>query len=263
MKLAFFGGLYSNYLALEAAITDAKQRGVEAMYCLGDMGAFGPNPDRVFPFLMKHNISCVQGNYDDSIGNELNDCQCGYTDPADNYFAQISYDYTLANTSDDNKVWLRNLPPEIRLDIDGHNLLLCHGSPRRTNEFLWESTTSTAFLERLCDEHSADIVVGTHSGIHWQRELSNGRRYINVGVLGRPENDGTTNVWYTLLTFEYLHEDTKVRVEFIPVRYDHAKLAQEMRQEALPDEFVETIMTGWWTTCLEILPSKERRRGKY
>ena len=28
-------------------------------------------------------------------------------------------------------------------------------------------------------------------------------------------------------------------------------------------EFVETIETGWWTTCLEILPAHERARGKY
>ena len=71
MKLALFGGLYSNYLALEAAIGDARCRGVDAMYCLGDVGAFGPHPDRVFPVLRRHEILCVQGNYDDSIGNEF------------------------------------------------------------------------------------------------------------------------------------------------------------------------------------------------
>jgi hypothetical protein len=44
VKIAFFGGIYNNYLALEAAIEDAKQRGAERMYCLGDLGAFGPYP---------------------------------------------------------------------------------------------------------------------------------------------------------------------------------------------------------------------------
>ena len=32
-----------------------------------------------------------------------------------------------------------------------------------------------------------------------------------------------------------------------------------MRAEELPGPFVETILTGWWTTCLEILPAKELR----
>ena len=81
---------------------------------------------------------------------------------------------------------------------------------------------------------------------------------INVGVLGRPENSGETHVWYTLLTAA-----PRLRVDFIPVHYDYHDLAQEMRQEGLPEEFVETILTGWWTTCLEILPGKERARGRW
>jgi hypothetical protein len=28
-------------------------------------------------------------------------------------------------------------------------------------------------------------------------------------------------------------------------------------------EFVQTVLTGYWTTCLEILPSKERSRGRH
>ena len=27
--------------------------------------------------------------------------------------------------------------------------------------------------------------------------------------------------------------------------------------------FIETIRTGWWTTCLEILPAKERAASRY
>ena len=52
-------------------------------------------------------------------------------------------------------------------------------------------------------------------------------------------------------------------VEFIPVAYDHQRLAGEMRAEKLPEEFVETILSGWWTTCLEVLPAKERLRGRF
>src|SRR5688572_21729924 len=110
-RIALFGGIYSNYLALEAALVDAHRRGVDAVYCLGDLGAFGPHPDRVFPLLRDHRVECVQGNYDDSVGHQLGDCQCGYTDPRDNYFAQISYDYTLANTCEVNRRWLCGLPP--------------------------------------------------------------------------------------------------------------------------------------------------------
>jgi len=277
MRLALFGGIYNNSPALEAAIADARARGAQAIYCLGDLGAFGPHPDRVFPLLRDAGAVCLRGNYDDSIGNDLDDCQCGYTDPRDNHFAQISYDYTYRHTSRENRLWMRTLPAEKRLEIDGVRLLLCHGSPRRTNEFLWESTTSTQFLDKLTDDYQADVILGTHTGLHWKRPLKNGRCFVNVGVLGRPENDGCTNVWYTMLrTGDDAEQGTqgagrtegdglplRYTIEFIPLPYDHERLADEMRAERLPEEFVETILTGWWTTCLEVLPSRERRSGKW
>lgn len=264
MRLAFLGGVYNNYLALQAAVRDARSRDAERLFCLGDLGAFGPHPDRVFDVIHDAGVECIQGNYDNSIGNDLQDCQCGYTDPRDNYFAEISYAYTYEHTSLPNRKWMRDLPANSRFEIDGSRFLLCHGSPRKTNEFLWESTTSTHFIERLANDAEADIILGTHTGIHWQRTLSDGRQFINVGVLGRPENDGATNVWYTLIhTGEDSSKTNRIDVEFIPLEYDYERLAREMGEENLPEEFVETVLTGWWTTCLEVLPAKERRRGKF
>src|SRR5262249_38650818 len=149
-------------------------------------------------------------------------------------------------------------PAQRRITLGKYQLLMCHGSPRRVNEFLWESTTSSHFLEYLLRTHDADAILATHTGIKWRRALPGGKHFINVGVLGRPENDGRTNVWYTLVS-----ADPDLHVEYIPVHYDYEELAAEMRAEQLPEEFVTTILTGWWTTCLEILPAKERRRGEY
>ncbi|GIW93229.1 MAG: phosphoesterase [Pirellulaceae bacterium] len=258
-RLALIGGVYSNYLALEQALLDARRRSVDAIYCLGDLGAFGPHPDRVFPLLWDYQVLCIQGNYDDSIARGLDNCQCGYTDPRDNYFAQISYDYTLSRTSPQFRQWMGRLPKQLRLECEGWRVLLCHGSPRRVNEFLWESTTSTAFLEWLAETYSTDLIAVTHTGIKWKRRLKGDRWFVNVGVVGRPENDGQPHVWYTLLDLEPKRAD----IRFIPITYDFRRLAAEMQQEKLPEEFVETIVTGWWTTCLEILPQKERRRGKW
>jgi len=255
-RIAVFGGIYSNSFALAAALEDAHRRGAEAIYCLGDLGAFGPNPDRVFPLLREHGVVCIQGNYDHSIGNGLTDCRCGYTDPRDNHFARISYAYTFAHTSTAHRDWLRDLPSQCRVELGRYRLLLCHGSPRRTNEFLWESTTSASFLQFLLQEHEADVVLATHTGIKWHRTLPSDCHFVNVGVLGRPENDGCTNVWYALVS-----ADPEFDVAFVPVVYDHERLAAEMRAEDLPEEFVQTVLTGWWTTCLEVLPAKERRRG--
>ena len=259
-KIAVFGGVYNNYLSLEETIQDAKRRGADEIYCLGDLGGFGPHPDRVFPILKKYNIPVIMGNYDQSVGNNLEDCGCGYTDPRDNHYALISYNYTVNHTSDENKAWLRTLPSEIRMMLGEHKVLMVHGSPRKINEFLWQSTTPEPFLEKIFTHYDADIILCTHTGIHWERTLKSGKKLINVGAIGRPANDGVTNVWYAMVT---LSDSGEVVNEFIPVHYDYEQLAVEMRNENLPEEFIETLKTGYWTTCLEIMPRVERAKGKY
>jgi len=275
-RLALIGGIYSNSHALVATLADIRRRGVDATYFLGDLGAFGPYPDRVPELLLERGIEGIQGNYEESLAGGATDCNCGYTDPRDNEYAQISYDYTSEHTSDVYKRWMGTLPKSLRFDVAGTRVLLSHGSPRKINEFLWRSTSPDPFLHRLCDEQGADVIVCTHTGLHWHKELlaEEGRRphsssstsetlknrhIVNAGVIGRPANDGRTNVWYTLLSIR----SDSVAVEFVPVEYDHEALAAEMRAEKLPEEFVETIETGWWTTCLEALPPKERAAGKF
>jgi hypothetical protein len=78
-------------------------------------------------------------------------------------------------------------------------------------------------------------------------------------VIGRPANDGATHVWYAMLE----ERDGDLRVDLVPLAYDHRSLAAEMRREELPEEFVETVLSGWWTTCLEILPARERAASKF
>jgi diadenosine tetraphosphatase ApaH/serine/threonine PP2A family protein phosphatase len=264
-RAAFFGGVYSNSFALETAIRDALRRDAEALYCLGDLGGFGPHPGRVAPLLRDHRVTVLQGNYEDSVGHDRPDCQCGYTDPRDNRFAQIAYEYTRTRTPAAIKAWYRTLPTTLRVEMGGRRLLLCHGSPRRQNEFLWRSTSPVPFLERLLREHEADVILCTHTGLHWDRTLPSGGQVVNVGALGRPANDGRTEVWYALLSVGdgVSGAAAPLEVEFVPVAYDHERLAREMRREELPEEFIETILTGWWTTCLEVLPAREREAGRF
>lgn len=254
-----FGGVYSNHVALAAAIRDARGRGAEKIFCLGDLGAFGPSPDKIFPLLEQPDIQVMRGNYDDSVGRGLTDCQCGYTDPRDNYFAALSYDYTFANTSVAHREWLNSLPTEFRFRLGRLDTLCCHGSPRQMNEFLWESATPTHFLQKLARDFDCDVLLGTHTGLQWQRRIGPNNWYVNVGAIGRPENDGRTDVYYTMIEAT----GSEMKAEFIALAYDYESLADEMRDAHLPDEFIATIRTGWWTTCLEVLPAKERSRGKF
>ncbi len=265
-RAAFFGGVYSNHLALAAALKLARSLRVDAVFALGDFGAFGPHPDRSVEILRGNGIISIQGNYEEALSQAAGDCRCGYVDPRDNHYARLSFDYTAMKTAAGHKAWMGTLPRNLRMTLGGQRVLCCHGSPRRINEFLWASSTSDAFLRKLLDDYQADLLLCTHTGLHWSRFLpaeGNGGRsargIINVGALGRPANNGRTEVWFAVV--ERASGETKV--EFVPVAYDHAKLASEMADEGLPPEFRATILTGWWTTCLEILPAKERAAGKF
>ena len=258
-RIAVFGGVYNNHFGLSALLEDAAHRGAEAVYCLGDLGGFGPNPEKVWPLLEEGRVRVLQGNYEESLATGHEDCNCGYTDPRDNHFAELSYRYTARNCSPEFKDWMGRLPKRRRVIVGDRELLLVHGSPRRINEFLFASTSPAPFLEVLLDQERADGLLCTHTGLHWHRRLPSGRDAINVGVIGRPANDGRTHVRYALLE----ERGERLGVELLPLVYDHRGLAEEMRREDLPEEFVETIETGWWTTCLEILPARERAASRF
>lgn len=264
-RVAVFGGVYNNHRALAALLGEVQGGsaggGVDAVYCLGDLGGFGPSPEKVRPLLDQGGVRVLQGNYEESLATAAEDCNCGYTDPRDNHFAEISYRYTDEHCSADFKSWMGALPRRRRIRVGDRELLLVHGSPRRINEFLFESSAPVPYLEALLDQEGADGLLCTHTGLHWHRRLPSGRDAVNVGVIGRPANDGETNVWYAVL--EAPVNGGELKVEMRALRYDHESLAEEMRREELPEEFVETILTGWWTTCLEVLPSKERARSRY
>ena len=257
-KVAVFGGVYNNHLALAALLEDARRRGAEAIYCLGDLGGFGPSPEKIRPLLDEGGVLTLQGNYEESLASGREDCNCGYTDPRDNHFAEVSYRYTDEHCSSELKAWMGRLPRRRRIRVGELELLLVHGSPRRINEFLFYSASPEPFLETLLAQNRCDGILCTHTGLHWHRQLRTGD-VVNVGVIGRPANDGSTAVRYCMLE----NRGDQLQVELLPLVYDHRALAEEMRRERLPEEFVETILSGWWTTCLEILPTRERAASRH
>ncbi len=258
-RVVVFGGVYNNHLALEAVLDAAHKHGAEAVYCLGDLGGFGPSPEKVWPLLLEGDVRTLQGNYEASLATGREDCNCGYTDPRDNHFATLSYRYTSEHCSSDFKRWMGDLPLRRRIRVGQRELLLVHGSPRQINEFLFHSTSPVSFLEVLLNQESCDGLLCTHTGLHWHRRLPSGRDVVNVGVIGRPANDGQPGVWYAMLEAR----DGDLGVELLPLEYDHVSLAREMLQQGLPQEFIDTIRHGWWTTCLEILPARERAKSRY
>ncbi|MEV8310876.1 radical SAM protein [Streptomyces flavidovirens] len=257
MRIAVCGGPYGNPYALQAFVDDARARGAERLFCLGDLGGFGADVDALWPILTAGGVECIAGNYDVAIARGDADCGCGYRDPKDNEYAQLIYDHTLATTGRNFAAWMGRLPTEHRETIDGVDIHMVHGSTLALNDFWWESLPEDQHQQRA-EASGADVVLCTHSGLPWQRHIG-GILAVNVGVLGKPANDGRHEVWYAILDLA----DGTVQAELVPLAYDWQAQATSMRAAGLPEVFVETIETGWWTTCLEILPPRERSRGRY
>jgi pyruvate-formate lyase-activating enzyme len=249
-------------------LADARARGCERIFNLGDLGGFGAECDAVWPLLDEHGVESIAGNYDIAIGRGDPDCGCGYTSERDNEFAQLMYDHTRASTGADFAAWMHELPGEHREEIAGVDVHLVHGSPLAVNDFLWESLDDDELRMRL-GLSAADVLLCTHTGIAWQRwvDTPSGRRrrgtaatlVVNVGAVGRPANDGRRDTWYAVVDLDA----GGATAELVPVAYDWRAQAASMRAAEMPEPFVETIETGWWTTCLEIVPPPERARGRY
>ncbi|WP_255945384.1 metallophosphoesterase family protein [Streptomyces odontomachi] len=257
MRIAVCGGVYSNPYALASFCEDARARGAQRLYCLGDLGGYGAEPEPVWPLLTDNDVVCVAGNYDVAIAAGGADCGCGYRDPRDQQYAQIMYDHTLAHTSRRFAAWMGELPTERRETIHGCEVHFVHGSPLANNDFWWESLPDEAHAARVASS-GADVILATHSGLPWIRRFGQ-TLVVNVGVIGRPANDGTPRVCYALLDIDH----GRAAPRLVSLAYDWRAQARSMREAGLPEAFVSTNETGWWTTCLEILPTEERSRGRY
>jgi diadenosine tetraphosphatase ApaH/serine/threonine PP2A family protein phosphatase/pyruvate-formate lyase-activating enzyme len=257
-RIAAFGGVYANPYALRALLDDARRRGCAALYCLGDLGGFGAECDAIWPLLLEHDVTTIAGNYDVAIGRGDDDCGCGYADARDNTFAQLLYDYTRAHTSAAFAAWMAALPGELREPIGGVDVHMVHGSPLAINDFLWESLPDDELALRV-EASGAQLLLCSHTGIAWSRTVA-GCRIVNVGAVGRPANDGRSEVAYAVID---LAGGAVRSVELVALAYDWRAQAASMRRAGLPEPFVETIETGWWTTCLEVVPPRERARGRF
>ncbi len=124
---------------MEVVADHIKAGGYDGVYCLGDIGGYASQPNEVQDLIMSLGCPVILGNYDEGVGFNKDDCGCHYVKPFDIEMSNISFGWTRENTTDEHKAWLRTLPRDIRLNVEGWRVLLCHGSPASTTEYLFEN----------------------------------------------------------------------------------------------------------------------------
>lgn len=237
-QVALIADIHSNYEALKEVLADINIREIEHIYCLGDLVGYGPRPNEVVEELLKsRKIPTVLGNYDDGVAFDRLVCGCDYKSEEEQRLGVASLSWTKKELQTESRNFLQSLPQEIKTNISSFNFLLFHGSPRALNEYLFADTSEETFLE-ISAEHQASVYCFGHTHFPFHKTLGK-RHFINAGSVGRPK-DGDPRACYTILNLN----EKEVRAEFIRVPYDVNKVAEEIVQVGLPEEFASFLKKG-------------------
>ena len=267
MLVAVLSDIHSNLRALDAVLGSIGT--VDAIWHLGDVVGYGPQPDAVVERLRDVGAVGVRGNHDDAVCGRLS-----MEDFSDD--ARTADLWTRARVDARTLAYLDGLPvrmrpddgpspeaaPRASLEASGSGLgavpvaaadfTLVHGSPR---EPVWEYLTETvAARENLEYFDTRFCLVGhTHKPLvlrDWRGhiqllvpepesrlELGDHRAFLNPGSVGQPR-DGDPRASYMVL-------DTAAgRVTWRRVAYDVAATQAEMLAAGLPPYLARRLSSG-------------------
>jgi len=257
MKIALFSDIHANLPALEAFFKDVDQRNPDVIYCLGDLVGYNVWPNEVISEIKHRKILTIAGNYDFGIGRKSNNCGCAYKTEPEKEAGKISILFTNSIIKDEERQYLRTLPAHLKIEFqlneDTLNLLLVHGSPRKSNEYLFEDREEKSLL-RIMEQADADIMCFGHTHKPYHRTLlsesGDSKRFrhaINIGSVGKPK-DGDPRGCYVMLTINdnsNIAEKDSIEAAFIRFNYDIDKAAKAIEHSILPNEYADMLRTGF------------------
>lgn len=244
-RIALLTDIHANRPALEAALADLNRRHAahpfDAVYCLGDLGGYAAEPEEVQDLITARGYPTVFGNYDDGVGLGREDCGCTYVTPFDIAMSDRSFSWTLGHTDEAHRSWLRTLPREIRFEAEGLRVLLCHGSPRDTTEYLFE-TRSDGYLRQFTSggrlDARANVIAFGHTYVPYHRTVD-GVHFVNAGSIGRPKG-GDPRAGYCIITLD----GRDVHAEQVRVPYDVELACHRLQDAGLSPYFAAYLRTG-------------------
>lgn len=183
MKFAVLSDIHGNMFALRAVLADIEKQQVDRILCLGDLAMAGPEPNKTVDFVRTQDWTVIQGNTDEMIAHF-----------SEEVFEKVKADAPImANAlrcdvnelSQENIEYLKNLPINKCLDVDGVKILLVHGSPRRNNENVFPNMDMKV-IEQIFHEVDADLVFCGHTHMPCGYQTESKITVVNDGSVGRP-----------------------------------------------------------------------------
>lgn len=251
--LLLFGGVYSNYEAVETLQKIAEKEAIppSQIICTGDIVGYCADPEPSVKLVEKWGIHSIAGNVEIQLRNGDDGCGCDFTvDSRCDFFARQWYPFAQKKVGNSSLEFMRQLPEFLQFNYCGKLCTVVHGSYFHTSEFIFKSTP-WATKSRNFSETNSDVIIAGHCGLPFH-DLKNDKYWLNPGVIGMPANDGTTRVWYMILrpsagefTFEHKHFE-----------FDYDETFARMLEEELPVAYAKTLSSGLWDNN-DILPAEE------
>lgn len=133
MKIAILGDIHGNIEALKVAYEAALEEKVDKIYHLGDLGGYAPFVNHVVDFLVENKIQGVQGNYDEAVAFDRQNCGCKYEDSIQAEMSHLSFEWTKQNTTESSKSYMKSLPFSLEFTVEGQKIKIFHATPLKNN----------------------------------------------------------------------------------------------------------------------------------
>lgn len=253
--LLIFGGPYSNLAALQAMkrIAAELQIPAENTICTGDVVAYCAQAQESIDLIRNWGIHLVQGNCEDSLATDKEDCGCGFDeDSACDLASKQWFEFSRKAVNAESKRWMGTLPTSLGFSYNNKAFHVIHGGVEQQNQFIFESTDN-AEKQRQLAQANADVIVGGHCGIPFGQKLDTNRYWLNAGVIGMPSNDGEKTTWYMTITES---EDT-IQAKWHRLNYEVQDTIEAMNRFDLCPGYASALSSGIWPS-LDILPASER-----
>ncbi|MDO5021870.1 MAG: metallophosphoesterase family protein [Eubacteriales bacterium] len=232
MQIALIADLHGNRTAVKALEKDLKRRGLNKIWCLGDLIGKGPHSDYTFDWAFANCELILKGNWD-----------------ADVAIKKYERDwYYIEQLGDKRLEMLFNLPLEKRLRLSQKNIRLLHGRP--TLDFPLKIQAEEYEFKELFDK---DTHVVGYADIHRQ-----GLRTLNCGMLfntGSVGNAlGVVQVEYVVLTGDENNEHSSLSLEFCTLNYDVQEALDDIPKNfPFAKPYIQEITTGRYINRASVL----------
>lgn len=212
------GDIHGNAQALKNVLVAAEKHQVEALLITGDLVGYYFRPLEVLKLLEPWSKYLVRGNHEDMLS-------AARSNPS--FLTKVNARYgsglhaAIEQLSGLQLDELCALPHPTKIEIEKYKILLCHGSPWSTDEYIYPDADKN--LLKRCSNTGFDVIVHGHT--HYPAKHVVGKTLlVNPGSVGQPRNRQPGAHW---AIFDAETGDLQFRCE----GYDPTQIIKECAQK--------------------------------